>query len=266
MGDFMGRNDGGLTPAQEADLALAATALQPADVGTMAAQNASAVAITGGTSAAVGTKVVAATYPLAPGSSQSYGIPTPTLLGSSSAIVFADSQRFESRTSTTSLGASAGAISVGVYLFTNVPWTAYFRVRTGASLTNLCVWIGAAASGPSYSSTTPPAESGVARFIQGTDTKFTAIGRSSGSASAGAPFGPDLAPSTTYMIRIRNVPGTGMYYGAYAGADVGGNFGTEVLVTTVPTAGTGFGWVAAGGAYTAGTAVTFLWSLTQLVW
>lgn len=266
MSDFAGR---GLTPQQTADLALAATALQPSDVGTMAAQNATAVAITGGTSAADPTKIVAATYPLtATAVYQSYGIAQPSVQGGSGTIIFdATGARFEQRTSTTGLGAQAGAFSVSPsILTTDMPFTAYFRVRTPSSLTNLCVWVGACATQPSFSSSTPPTGSGLARYVQGTDTKFTAFGRAAGSASAGATFGPDIAVSTTYMVRVRNVPGDAMYYAAYAGSSIGGNFGTEVRVTTVPAAGTGLGWVAQAGAFTAGTAVTFSWSLTQLEW
>lgn len=266
MPGFYGQ--GGLTAQQTADLALAATALQPSDVGTMAAQNATAVAITGGTSAADPTKVVAATYPLAAaGVYQSYGIAQPSVQGGSSTLTIADACRFETRTSATALGAQAGAFSVSPsILTTDMPFAAYFRVRTSSSLTNLCVWVGACATQPSFSSSTPPTSSGLVRYVQGTDTKFTAFGRAAGSTSAGATFGPDIAVSTTYMVRVRNVPGDAMYYAAYAGSSIGGNFGTEVRVTTVPAAGTGLGWVAQAGAFTAGTAVTFSWSLTQLEW
>lgn len=266
MPGFYGQ--GGLTAQQTTDLALAATALQPSDVGTMAAQNASAVAITGGTNGASLTKVVAATYPLAAaGVFQSYGIAQPSVQGGSSTLTIADACRFETRTSTTSLGATAGAFSVSpLIVSSDIAYTAYFRVRTAASLTNYGVYVGTGNAQPTFSSATPPTNSNFARFVQGTDTKFTAFGRAAGSASAGASFGPTVATSTTYMIRIRNVPGAGAYFAAYAGTAIDGNFGTEVLVATVPAAGTGLGWVAQAGAFTAGTAVTFSWSLTQLEW
>lgn len=252
------------------DDADAATARTTLGLGTMATQPATSVAITGGTSGATPTKIVAATYPLAAAAVyQSYGIAQPTAQGGSPAIIFdATGARFEQRTSTTSIGAQAGALSTSpAILSSDMPWTAYFRVRTPSSLTNHCEWIGVCATQPSFSSATPSTTNcGLARFLQGTDTQFAAFGRAGGAASAGAAFGPTIAVDTTYMVRVRNVPSVGMYFAAYAGSEVGGDFGTEVLVTTVPTAGTGLGWVAQAGAYTAGTAVTFAWSLTQLVW
>lgn len=237
-------------------------------LGTMATQNATAVAVTGGTSGASPTKVIGATFPLTAASVyQSYGIAQPTVQGGSSTLTIADACRFETRTSTTSLGAQAGAFSISPsILSSDVPWVAYFRVRTPASLVNLCAWIGICNAQPTFSSSTPPLQSGLARFVQGVDTKLTAFGRAGGGASAGAAFGPDIATSTTYMVRVRNVPGDAMYFSAYAGTEVGGDFGTEVAVATVPTAGTGLGWVAQGGAYTAGTAVGWSWGLTQLEW
>lgn len=252
------------------DDADAATARATLGLGTMATQAASAVAITGGTSGASPTKVVAATYPLTAASVyQSYGIAQPSAQGGSPTIIFdATGARFEQRTSTTSLGAQAGVLSTSpAILSSDMPWTAYFRVRTPSSLTNMCAWIGVCASQPSFSSATPSTTNcGLARYLQGTDTQFAAFGRAGGAASAGAAFGPTVAVDTTYMVRVRNVPSVGMYFAAYAGSEVGGDFGTEMLVTTVPAAGVGLGWVAQAGAYTAGTAVTFAWSLTQLVW
>jgi hypothetical protein len=277
MPGFYGQ--GGLTTQQTADLALAATALQPDDVGTMATQNATAVeilggtatnvTITGGTTGASPTKTVGSTYPLTvAGQYQNIGIPVATVNGASASIIFdATGARFEQRSSTTSAGNMAGGINVlAPVLSSDMPFTAYFRVRTAASIANYSAYVGISASQPTYNSATPPTNSLLARFVQGTDTKFTAFGRAAGSASSGAPFGPDVATSTTYMIRVRNVPGTGAYFSAYAGSSIGGNFGTEVLVATVPASGAGLGWVAQGGAFTAGTAVTFAWSLTQLEW
>lgn len=281
QGSSSGTAGAGLTPEQEAALAGAAqTSENLADMadptacrdhiglGSMAVQDASAVTITGGTSAASPTKVVTATYLLAAaGVYQSYGIAQPSVQGGSPTLVIADGCRFEQRTSTTTLGATAGTFSVSpLILSSDIAYTAYFRVRTGASLTNDCVYVGIGAAQPTFSSATPPLNSSFARFVQGVDTKFTAFGRAAGSASAGAPFGPNIATSTTYMIRIRNVPGVGAYFAAYAGTAIDGDFGNEVIVATVPAAGVGLGWVAQAGAFTAGTAVTFAWSLTQLEW
>lgn len=248
--------------ANLSDLAAPTTARTNLGLGTMATQAASAVAITGGTSAAVPTGFNIAAIPLTASNVwQSYGIPVPNLQGTGgNGIVIIGGNRFESRTTTAVLGAQAGAYLITPTTFqSDLSWTAYFRFRTGSSLTDLITWVGITSAQPSFSSATPSNTNCLlARHRPGTDTQFAAFGRAAGAASAGAAFGPTVAVNTTYCMRLRNVAGDACYFSAYAGTDLGGNFGTEVAVSTVPVAGTGLGWVCQGGSFTGGSAITFL--------
>lgn len=194
------------------------------------------------------------------------GMQAPSAQKATSTIVFRGSpkQRFERFVSTTSLGAQAGVFSTSNPIATSdVDFTLYFRFGTDTALTNLCIWLGAVATQPTFNNTTPPNNSAAAYYVQGTNTRLMATGKATGSASAGVAFGPALAVSKNYVARCRHVAGVGTYWSATEGTELDVDFGPEVLVTTAPTAGVGLGWVCQGGAYTAGTAVTFLWSLTR---
>lgn len=280
MGDFMGR---GLTAAQTADIALAATAAQKAanlsdlasastsrtnlGLGTMATQSASSATITGGTSAAIPSKTTVFSYPLTASVFGAVGLGATTNSGSSAALVHTATARYVQTDTGTTANAGAGGYSTSSAPFTtSQPWTAFFRFRTGSTLANQGLWIGITSALASFSGTAPAANSLLARYRNGTDTQLVATGRAAGAGVDGAAFGPVLAPDTAYMMRIR-FDGTTAYFSAYAGEDIAGNFGTEVPMTTLPVATTGLGWMCQGGNIVggAGTSSSFAWSLFQVV-
>jgi hypothetical protein len=293
MADLLGRgaviplpvNDGGTGATTQAG---ARTGL---GLGSIATQAASAVAITGGTVTGItdlavadggtgastassaranlgtfGSSLRIESHALSTGNAVGLGIVAPTVSGTGGAMVTFDGARWEQRATGTSQGGAAGPISVsggGVVFDMGVDFTVWFQFRTDSALTNYCFYIGVAASAPTLSSSTPPTNSLLARFIPGNsvnDVKLTAFGRAGGSASAGATFGADVAVDTAYTMRLRNVVADGKaYFGLQTGLDLFGSFGTEAEVTTLPAAGTGLGWVCQAGAYTAGTSRNFQW-------
>ena len=268
----------GLTSAQVASLALADTALQPNDVGTIATQNADAVAVTGGDISVAGlsgtsgtyggalAKTTIFSYPLSAGNYAPVGMPTVGSQGSATTMVYTANARYQQTSTGTTATAQAGVFNVSTgILVTNHPWTAWFRFRTGSTLTAQGLWIGITSVQAAFNTRTPPTNSLLALFQAGTDTKLVATGRAAGGATTGSAFGPTLAPSTAYMMRMR-FDGTTCYYAAYAGEDIAGNFGTEVSMATIPAAATALGYQLQAGNITggAGTSTDFAWSLVQV--
>ncbi len=268
----------GLTTAQTASLALADTALQPDDVGTLATQNSDAVSVTGGDvsvtnlTATAGTyggqpsKTTIYSYPMSAGNFGTAGMPTVGSQGSAAAMAYTTNARYYQTSTGTTATAQAGAYNVSTGILTsNFPWTAFFRFRTGSTLANQGLWIGITNSQAAFNSANPPTNSLLARFIYGTDTKLTATGRAAGSQTIGSAFGPTLLVSTAYTVRLR-FDGTSCFFSAYAGEDLGGDFGTEVAMNTVPAVATALGYQLQAGNTVGGvgTSSDFAWSLVQV--
>lgn len=234
--------------------------------GTMASQNATAVAITGGTSAAAPTKTTMSAYVFSASNYGAIGTANANSQGSAPAIVQTAKARYQQTSTGTTITAQAGAYNVSPGMVTtNQPWTAWFRFRTGSTLTNQGLWIGITSAQGAFNTRTPPTNSLLALYQNGTDTQLVATGRAAGGATTGSAFGPTLQVNTSYMMKIR-FDGTTAYFSCYAGEDIDGDFGTEVAMATVPAAGTFLGYQVQAGNLVggAGTSSDFCWSLIQV--